>query len=157
MAYDGPPVALGKLSMEETQNPVNRLFGFVVEFAEQMLAKSGEFFPFGGSITEAGEIAAAAGEPDDSEHPEAQAVYQVVAKGLASAASSGNVAAVALVADVVIPEELAPAAENGIRVHVEAPGFARMVYVPYELFPGEEQPIRLHEPLAVEIEARFFG
>jgi hypothetical protein len=143
--------------MEETQNPVNRLFGFVVEFAEQMLAKSGEFFPFGGSITEAGEIAAAAGAPDDSEHPEAQAVYQVVAKGLASAASSGNVVAVALVADVVIPPELAAAAENGIRVHVEAPGFARMVYVPYDLLPGEETPVRLHEPLAVEIDGGFFA
>ncbi|MGN6092122.1 MAG: hypothetical protein ACTHOL_07205 [Luteibacter jiangsuensis] len=143
--------------MEETQNPVNRLFGFMVEFAEQMLAKSGEFFPFGGSITEAGEIAAAAGEPDDSEHPEAQAVYQLVAKGLASVASSGTVAAVALVADVVMPEELGSSAENGIRVHVEAPGFARMVYVPYELRPGEEQPVHLHEPVAVEVDAQFFG
>lgn len=146
-----------EITMEETQNPVNRLFGFVVEFAEQMLAKSGEFFPFGGSITEAGEIAAAAGDAGESEHPEAQAVYELVAKGLASAVSSGNVAAVALVADVVIPEALAPAAGNGIRVHVEAPGFARMVYVPYELRPGEEQPVHLHEPLAIEIDAQFFG
>ena len=69
--------------MEELENPVNRLFGFVVEFAGQMLAKSGEFFPFGGSITDAGEIAAAAGMADDgSEHPNAQDVYRRVAQGL---------------------------------------------------------------------------
>ena len=143
--------------MEEIENPVNRLFGFVVEFAEQMLAKSGEFFPFGGSITGAGEIAAAAGMPDDgSEHPNAQDVYRQVAQGLASRASDDDVAAVALVANVIIPTELEPAAESGIRVHVEAPGFARMVYVPYEFVTGEEQAIRLHEPVAVEIEPEFF-
>ena len=142
--------------MEESQNPVNRLFAFVVEFAEQMLAKSGEFFPFGGSITDAGEIAAAAGEPGDSEHPNAQDVYRQVARGLASRASGDDVAAVALVANVMIPTELEPAAESGIRVHVEAPGFARMVYVPYEFMEGGDQPVRLHEPMAVEIAPEFF-
>ena len=65
-------------------------------------------------------------------------------------------AAVALVANVIIPTELEPVAESGIRVHIEAPGFARMVYVPYEFVTGEDQPVRLHEPTAVEIEPDFF-
>lgn len=143
--------------MEETQNPVNRLFGFVVEFAEQMLAKSGEFFPFGASITEAGEIAAAAGAPDDSENSNAQDVYRSVARGLASRISGGEAAAVALVANVIIPDELQPAVESGIRVHMEAPGFARMVYVPYEFLTGEQQQVRLHEPMAVEMDPEFLA
>ncbi|NID14247.1 hypothetical protein [Luteibacter yeojuensis] len=143
--------------MEEIESPVNRLFGFVVEFAEQMLATSGEFFPFGGSITDTGEIAAAAGMADDgSEHPNAQDVYRRAAQGLASLVSrDDDVAAVVLVANVIIPTELEPVAESGIRVHVEAPGFARMVYIPYD-FTGEDQTVRLHEPVAVEIEAEFF-
>ena len=142
--------------MEETQNPVNRLFGFVVEFAEQMLAKSGEFFPFGASVTEGGEIVAAAGMTD-SENPSAPEVYRSVARGLASSAAGGDAAAVALVANVIIPGELEPAAESGIRVHVEAAGFARMVYVPYEFLPGEDRQVRLHEPLAVEVDPEFFA
>lgn len=155
MSYDGCTNRLG-MDVEEAQNPVNRLFGFVVEFAEQMLAKSGEFFPFGGSITDAGEIAAAAGAPDGPGVPNAQDVYRLVAKGLASRASGDEVAAVALVANVIIPTELEPVAESGIRVHMEAPGFARMVYVPYEFVTGADQPVRLHEPMAVEIDPEFF-
>lgn len=120
------------------------------------VAKSGEFFPFGGSITEAGEIAAAAATPDGPGNPNAQDVYRLVAQGLASRASGSDIAAVALVANVLIPEEFEPVVESGIRVHVEAPGFARMVYVPYEFLPGEDQQVRLHEPIAVELDPEFF-
>ncbi|SFW18746.1 hypothetical protein [Luteibacter sp. UNCMF366Tsu5.1] len=143
--------------MEQTQDPVNRLFAFVTEFAQAMLAKSGEFYPFGGSISASGEIAGASGATEDgSEHPSAQEVYRLLTAGLASTASGNDVAAVALVANVTIPAELEAVSDNGIRVHVEAPGFARMVYVPYEVLPGEEPSIRLHDPIAVEVDPEFF-
>ncbi|MET0254297.1 MAG: hypothetical protein ABW193_00805, partial [Luteibacter sp.] len=97
------------------------------------------------------------GDAGGDDHPLPQEVYRTIAEGLTQASARDGILAAALVAQVSIPVELEAASESGIRVHLEAPGFARFVYVPYEAQrDGDAILVHLHEPLAVEIEPSFF-
>lgn len=143
--------------MSETQDHINRLFSFTAEFAQEMLKANGEFYPFGATVTKDGEVAAVGGDAGGDDHPLPQEVYRTIAEGLALAAARDGILAAALVAHVSVPVELEAPSESGIRVHLEAPGFARFVYVPYEAQrDGDTFRVHLHEPLAVEVEPGFF-
>lgn len=136
------------------EEELQKLFVFVVEFAQEMLQKSGEFYPFGATLAQDGKVVAEGGYEGDDQ-PDAQDVYVAVHKRFAVAGAEGRIRAAALVANVVIPDELEAPSRDAIRVHMEAQGFARFIYVPYETTAG--QTPKLHDPVLIEVEAGFFA
>lgn len=142
--------------MAQTDDPIDRLFSFTAQFAHELLVESGDFYPFGATIAADGTIVGVGGDAGGNEHPQPLEVYRSISDQLVSAAAEGNIVGAAVVAQVTVPTELGASDEDGIRVHIEAPGFARFIYVPYKRIAGSEATVELSEPLAVEAEATFF-
>lgn len=136
------------------EEELQKLFVFVVEFAQDMLQKNGEFYPFGATLALDGQVVAEAGYQGDDQ-PNAQDVYVAIHQRFVTAGGEGGIRAAALVANVAIPDELEAPSRDAIRVHLEAQGFARFIYVPYEATAG--QALRLHDPVLVDVEPGFFG
>lgn len=144
--------------MNQTADPIDRLFEFTVTFAKGRLDEEGDFYPFGMVVSQSGEFRAVHGEAaiEGAEDPQPLDVYWSIAAALTRACADGGVAAAALLAPVAIPADLKPPVEEGIRVHIEAPDVARLIYVPYAPYAGAGSTVELHEPLAVETPASFF-
>lgn len=96
----------------------------------------------------------ACGETDE------KTCYETLLHRLRAEVKMGDIDAVALCARVTIPEQYAPPAPQGIRIHLEEKAragekiAAKLLYVPYELFASEnaeKRSVMLHHPLAVGI------
>ncbi len=98
------------------------------DFAKLMLTKRGDFFPFGETADETGRRTTQAADVGQA-HPRPQELYAFLEGALIQAAAEGEIAAVALAANVNIPAEYKAQFPDGIRVHVEAIGYARYVYL----------------------------
>lgn len=110
---------------EEAQGDLDGLLNATLPFAEQMLAKNGEFYPFGASVTVAGGVAMAAGDPGQGEHPRSSDVLATLLEGFRDKREA--LRAVALVADVRV--------DGGDAVQVELEhrdGHALAVLLPYK-------------------------
>jgi hypothetical protein len=84
---------------------LNKLLNALVPFAQKMLAKHGEFFPFGGYMDIGGGIAHVGGWTGD-EQPRSQEVIGVMVKGLHQQAERQEIRAAAICLDVrTTPEE----------------------------------------------------
>ena len=142
--------------MAQTDDQIENLFGFTARFAQEMLSESGDFYPFGATISADGKIAAVNGDVGGEENPQPRDVYESISAQLVRIGAAGGVEGVALVARVDIPDDLGAQVEKGIRVHIEGDGFARFIYIPYEIRSAGEPAVHLHELLAVEVQPQFF-
>jgi hypothetical protein len=85
---------------------LDELVNSLLPFAQQMLAKRGEFFPFGACMKSDGTIELLAGQTD-SDQPPSQEVIDVIADGMRGKASAGEIRAAGICYDVrVSPREL---------------------------------------------------
>lgn len=84
--------------------------------------------------------------------------YEALLRQLGGEIKMGDIAAVALVARVTIPEHYNPPAPQGIRIHIEEQAKthkkigAKLLYIPYDLFASEgdeKRSVMLHDPIAV--------
>lgn len=87
-----------------TDRPAERseLDGMVdplLDLAQDLLRKHGEFFPFGATLSTAGEMALNAGATGD-EHPPSQEVIDVLAQGMRAEAEAGTIRAAAICYDI---------------------------------------------------------
>jgi hypothetical protein len=64
----------------EAKEDYNALLNALMPFAEEMLKKHGEFFPFGAAVNAAGEVAAHAADTGE-EMPASEAVIAMLTKG----------------------------------------------------------------------------
>src|SRR6266536_26149 len=71
----------------------------ILPFAQQMLAKHGEFYPFGATMTMAGQIVAEAAS-DGHEHPKSQTLIDLLIQGFRSEALAGQIRAAGICYDV---------------------------------------------------------
>lgn len=107
-----------------TQDDLDGLFGLVLPFAEDMLSEHGEFFPFGGSISNDGEASLTAADPGSGRTPEADQLLASLYEGARANATSARAAA--FVADVRVE------GSDGVRVELEhLDGVALVVLLPY--------------------------
>ncbi len=105
---------------------------YCVDFARLMLEKSGEFHPFGAIVNATGDVEAR-GAWTGEEFPKGQDVYELLMEGLRAELLDGRAIAIAVAADVNIPEQYAAPYRDGLRVALESPGYSRFVYMPYHL------------------------
>lgn len=99
-------------------------------FAKQMLVEAGGFHPFGAFINTGGKVEALAGHIG-TEFPRGQELYAFLQSAVHQLAVEKKILAYALAANVHVPTELNSPLPDGIRIHVVAPGYSRMIYTPY--------------------------
>lgn len=139
---------------------LDEMFSHCMKFAQVTLKKGGELYPLAITMSIEGDIAVASAY-DGSEMPMAQDIYQLLENALVHEASIGKFSAVALAADVNVPEQYESPSKDAIRVHIEARGFARFIYAPYEITMSgifrKKRALVLHEPFSIEASPRFFN
>jgi hypothetical protein len=109
----------------QAQADLEGLLNAVLPFAEQQLARHGEFFPFGATISEDGQMALLGGDPGLGERPHSQAVLDLLYQGARDAATRYRAAAFA--ADVRAE------GSDAVRVELEhREGSVLVVLVPYQ-------------------------
>lgn len=149
---------------EVTIDSLASLLRYCEEFSKQMLAESGEFHPFAAFVNRDGEVEAV-GAHTGEEFPQGVQVYQLLEGALASMAAEGKAMACAIAANVNVPSSLSSPFGDGVRVHVEAPGYSRLVYTPYRLlsyrairkFLAVLPTVEYAEPIAVDTSPKLFA
>ena len=110
---------------QQAQDDLDALVNAALPFATQQLEKHGEFYPYGVSLSTAGDEGMVAGDPGAGERPASTAVLATLVEGLRR--ERDGLRAAALVADVRWSDG------DAIRVeleHREGPAIA--VLLPYE-------------------------
>jgi hypothetical protein len=92
-------VAAHGQSMSNAKSESEDLMNAAVPFAEEMLQKHGEFFPYGQALNSQGQVVAVAAH-DGREHPPSAEVIRLLKQGFVQGAMAGKYKATALVYDV---------------------------------------------------------
>ncbi|MBC3881923.1 hypothetical protein H8K35_10455 [Undibacterium sp. LX40W] len=146
-------------TMAATPEQLHALLLHCIDFSRTMLEKSGEFYPFGGTLSTDGKVCAVGGD-NGEEHPKPQEIFLLLAEAFSSSAQKGEILGAALVADVNIPSHYAPNYPDGVRVQLESEGFSRFIYIPYKIKKSGilrmSRQVEMAEPFSVEIEPSFF-
>jgi hypothetical protein len=140
------------------------LLDLSLDFARQLIEEQGTFYPFGAALDAELTPQMLAGS-NGEDQPDPGALYRLLEDAATAAIAEGSYRAVAITADVTIPEAYAPPFPDGIRVYVEAPAFCRFVYLPYRRAGGAPAPggvaappeVEYGEVIAVELPNRLFG
>jgi hypothetical protein len=126
----------------------------VLPFAEEMLAKHGEFFPFGGVMKRNGEIAHIAGYDGRGQPPSAD-IIKLLRDGFRSGARSGEYRATALVYDVRVALPSSGQKSDAVAVALDhRDQYSVVVLFPYSLQDGK---VVFGETFAEKGEASVFG
>lgn len=109
---------------QQAQADLDALLNITLPFAQQMLAKRGEFYPFGATVTAGGETRLLAGDLGQ-EHPGTADVLSLLVERLRQ--ERPGLRAVAICSDVRLSDS------DGIRVELEhRDGHAMAVLMPYK-------------------------
>ncbi|GEM_PF-1015585 len=107
------------------------------DMAFEQMSAGARMVPFAAGVNPDGEIKFFRFAELDTEVPLTE-IYADTQKRLSGAAKEGVLLASTTVA-VVEDAELEGDFETAVSVHVEEPGFSRMVLAPYRIDPGEEE------------------
>lgn len=106
-------------------------------FAEQMLQKHGEFFPFGAALKSNGEVASVASY-DGREQPPSKDIIRLLKDGFIQGAKSGEYKATALVYDVKVTLPVSGKKSDAIAVSLNhRENYSVIVLFPYQLNNGQ--------------------
>jgi hypothetical protein len=109
------------------------------DFAFQQLAQAGHFMPFATRVKTDGEMDFIRFADDASEEP-MEEIYRLTQQNLAQQARQGEILGAATVAQVGMPDAGEDAEfSQAIQVHVEAPGYSRLVLAPYRVDDAEAE------------------
>ncbi|MUO79986.1 hypothetical protein GOZ78_22670 [Agrobacterium vitis] len=143
-----------EMSMTATPEKLHLALAYCTDFAKTMLEKYGEFHPFGAIVNLEGDVEAR-GAWTEEEHPNGQDVYALLIEALRKELMEGSAIAIAVTANVDIPEKYAAAHRDGLRITLEAHNYYRCIYVPYRFERGSffrrKKTVALSEPFAVEL------
>jgi len=109
-------------------------------FAEQMLAKHGEFFPYGQALTKAGKVVAVAAY-DGREQPPSADLIRLLKQAFVQGARSGQYKATALVYDVRVTLPLSGKKSDAIAVSLNhRDNYSVVVFFAYTIEGGKYLP-----------------
>jgi hypothetical protein len=135
-----------------TPEQLHQALLYCIDFARVMLEDSGEFYPFGAMINSAGQVEAR-GAWMGEEHPNSVDVYTLLVDRLHGQLKAGRALAIAVAANVNIPEQYSAIYKDGLRVTLESRGYSRFIYVPYQLVRsgvfGRRKAAEFAEPFSV--------
>lgn len=123
--------------MQAGKEESQQLLDAVLPLAEQLLTEHGEFFPYGGALTQEGKIVSVAAY-DGDEHPPSSEVISMLQNAFISAADSKEYKATALVYDVRVPLPESDEKSDAIAINLDhESGYSVIVFLPYKLTGGE--------------------
>ena len=129
-------IGMAHAEMPSPKQECEKLMNAVLPFAEQMLKKEGEFFPFGGALKNTGQVVSIAGY-DGRERPPSMDIIRLLKHSFIAGAKSGNFNATALVYDVRILVPTTGKKSDAIAVSLNhKSNYSVIVYYPYELKEG---------------------
>jgi hypothetical protein len=131
------------------------LMNAVLPFAQEMLSKHREFYPFGGAMSPSGEITQIGGWTGD-EHPPSSELIKLLEDGFREGAQQRKYKATALVVDVraIPPGKFVK--QDAIAVRLDhRDSYSAQVVFPYSFGPSGD--LRLEEPFAAQGEGRIFA
>jgi hypothetical protein len=109
----------------------NKLLNALLPFAQRMLAKHGEFHPFGAFLNQKSEVTLLAGYNGD-EHPAPKDLIEMMYKTLSKEANQKGYLAVGICYDVLVTPPKEAKKTDAIQVAIEhSDGEAVNVYIPY--------------------------
>ena len=112
------------------RDELDSLLDPLLTFAQEMLRKRGEFFPFGGSIANDGQVSLTGADVGE-ERPRSQEVIDLLAGGLRAQAAAGHIRAAAICYDTGFTPE-GGGETDAIAVSLEHfAGDAALVLQPY--------------------------
>ena len=130
---------------EHVQSDLDRLLNTVLPFADEMLRRHGEFYPYGAAITRDGEEQVFAADPGEAEDPNPSEVLTSLVQGMSEEVN--DLRAAALVSDVTSGRT------DAVMVHLEhADSMAITVVLPYRL-NGQDDEVDYDEMAATPAEA----
>jgi len=136
----------------EAREDYNALLEFLMPFAEQMLKKNGEFFPFGATVSTQGEVQACA-TWDGDETPASEDVIAMLVQGFQGEATEGKIRATGICYDGRIVQDGKKV--DAVIISLEhSSGSATKTYVPYT--KGMFGKYRFGELTAALDEAKIF-
>jgi hypothetical protein len=118
--------------MENQDKDLTRLSQFLLGFAEAMLTKNGEFYPFAAIVNAEGKVAACAIDlsPDQ---PSMSDFIETVERSLEHSLSSGQARLTGLAINVNIPPAIKAPYPDGVRLDLGGGSIKSTVYVPYRM------------------------
>ena len=118
--------------MKDQDQDLTRLSQFLLGFAEAMLTKNGEFYPFTAIVNAEGEVAAGSIEisPDQ---PNMSDFIETVERLLQHSLSSGQARLTGLAINVNIPPAIKAPYPDGVRLDLGSGSIKSTVYVPYRM------------------------
>ncbi|GAB1509644.1 hypothetical protein [Actinophytocola sp. KF-1] len=130
---------------EHVQSDLDRLLNTVLPFADEMLRRHGEFYPYGAAITRDGEEQVFAADPGEAEDPNPSEVLTSLVQGMSE--EINDLRAAALVSDVTSGKT------DAVMVHLEhADSMAITVVLPYRL-NGPDDEVEYDDMAATPAEA----
>jgi hypothetical protein len=119
--------------MEPTpRDEMDSLLDALLPFAKQMLGEHGEFYPYAATLDSSGNLQMVATHTGE-EHPDSSQLIELLYEGLVQQASTGEIRAAAVCADVRVTPPNSPEMTDAIRVAIEhASGEPVNVFLPYE-------------------------
>jgi hypothetical protein len=131
------------------------LMNSVLPFAEQMLTKYREFYPFGGTMSIDGKITHTASSTGE-EHPALQPLIDLLEQGFRDGAMRRQLKATAIVVDIRTIPPGKKEKQDAVEIRLDhVSGYSVKVIFPYR-FSAEGQ-VEFSPPFAVAGEAKIFG
>jgi hypothetical protein len=133
--------------MAKPTEEIEEILNFLLPFAEQMLKKEGEFYPYAATMAADGEVAAVAIYEGD-ENPDVGDLLVTLHDQLREQAAEGAIRASGIAADVTLTDPDSGETSDAVQVqldHVDAE--AVDIYAPYE---KEPDGIKFGELVAAE-------
>jgi hypothetical protein len=140
--------------MTTPKEDCEQLMSAVVPFAEEMLARHHEFYPFGGTMALSGEIAHTGGWTGE-EHPPSAEIIALLEGGFRDGAARGEYKATALVVDVRTIPPGKSEKQDAIAVRLDhRDGYSVQVLFPYSYSSSGE--LLVEDPFAVKGQGSIF-
>lgn len=139
--------------MTATPEQLEEIFQYCINFAEEMLNKSGEFHPFGAKLDQTKNVIAVGGWTGE-EHPNSQELFSFLLNTLRGELNDGTALGAAIAVNVNIPDQYHSSFPDGIRVSLETKDSSRLIYIPYKIIRTglfkSKRTTEFAEPFAVE-------
>ncbi len=115
---------------------LDRLYDHLVKFAQMMLSRRGEFYPFGAAIKADGQLLDFAAT-DGTEHPPSQPLIDLLTDDFRFRAASGSIQAAGICFDVLVAADRDAKKRDAIQCRLEhSNGEAVDVFIPYSKDPS---------------------
>ncbi len=118
----------------EVQSDIEKLIGYSVDFAENLLLDSGEYYPFGSKLSLSGKFTPVSFF-DEEEYPESEKVINGLTTAFEEAFSKKEIRAYCIAYDVRVKNEKFNSSIDAIMIaikHIDVEG-KLIYYYPYEL------------------------